>query len=171
MPTYRTKLVAGERRNFLIAPITLVIANVVNLNNRLFPPEVLRDCRTKWKGRKILLNHPTDWDDVDYIVANYLGHLGHTVYHSSQLISTGWFDVERTMRIAPVIYRKLCHHEAIEVSAGYQHSSTTTVHNGKPVDVMSKVYPHHIALLTGTPPGFTLEHGVGVNNCRRTATN
>lgn len=167
-----------DGRDYLVAPLTMIVPGVLNgSKGALFYPlsEITQNYQA-WDYMPIVINHPTD-DNGNPCSARsprILEKFGVGVVFNTQvsdkLVAEGWFDVEKTQRLAPTTYNKLLRGEVEELSTGLftrnypVQNGEEAQYNGKPYTHIARNYrPDHLAILPNSKGACSVSDGCGVN--------
>lgn len=167
---------ARNGRNYLIAPITLLVPGVLKGDKGplLYTPELVSRVNSEWNGMPIVVNHPKV--NGQYVSARSpkiaeqyeIGRV-YNVLPGSPLKGEGWFDEEDTKRVDARVYNALIRGTKLEVSTGIVQASKQSpegaVYNGKPyVAEVVHYKPDHLAVLPDEVGACAIRDGCGVNN-------
>lgn len=157
-------------REFLVAPMTLIVPGVMNGSKGplLYELEDIKQHYQSWDGMPILINHPeTSGRNPQVWNETGVGWVFNTTIED-KLSAEGWFDIERLQRLQPNILNALLKGEKVELSTGLgiDLESVSGVDNaGRQYTGIARKYrPDHLAILPDTVGACGIKDGCGVNN-------
>lgn len=158
-----------EGRDFLVAPITLLVPGVLNgSRGPLFYPlsEVSKN-PDAWDGMPMLLNHPAGISGrtPQVIEATGVGMLFNAKVNG-KLVGEGWFDIEKSNRLDSRLISAIENGQKVEVSTGLKISTDDNggTHNGERfIGTASNFLPDHLAILLDTAGACSVKDGCGIN--------
>lgn len=169
----RRAVVNGKQ--YLVAPMTLIVPGVLNgSKGRLYyPPEEVSKNPAIWNGVPLTLGHPTHPTTNEHQSAKdegVLERLGLGItkngrWDGSKLRADGWFDEERTQKLAPDVHNHLINSQPFELSTGLftENEEKAGDHNGKPYDYIARNYrSDHVAVLVNETGACSVKDGCGV---------
>lgn len=178
----RPRRVTEGGRNYLVAPLTLIVPGVLagSQGPLYYPPaEVARNPRD-WDGVPLTVGHPVDPLTGEHLSAGR-GHRNAVVgavrrpgLRGDRLTAEGWFHESATRAHAPELYDALLTGTPVELSTGLftdnEPAPFGAAYNGRPYTAVARNYrPDHVAVLLGERGACSLDDGCGVNvNTRRT---
>lgn len=160
------------RREFIVAPLTMIVPGVLNgsCGPILYPREEVEASAPYWEGVILTDGHLPRGTNGRHVRTHdqyAMGYVQNPTIQNGRLKGEGWFDVDRTRRISPLILRALERGERIELSTGLNvdFDHTPGIHNGRPYDSISRRYrPDHLAVLVAQRGACSIQDGCGVNN-------
>lgn len=173
----RAKRVTINGREFLVAPITLIVPGVLNGSKGplLYQPDDTRQSTPKWNGMPIVLEHPYDPVSGEHLSANSpgvierqgMGFLNESRFHN-KLQTNGYFDAQRTQQLVPQVYQALLDGSPVEVSTGLytrnEDAPPNANYKGRPYSYIARDYrPDHLAVLVSAPGACSVRDGCGLN--------
>lgn len=164
-------------REYLVAPITLIVPGVLNGSQGplYYPPEEVARDPGAWDGVYITLEHPRSKDGQPVSArspgifdSQGMGVLRNTRFEENRLKAEGWFDISRTASLSPVVLSNLELGNAMEVSTGLHTRNVPAVEgateNGKPYTATARDYrPDHLAVLAIATGACSVQDGCGLN--------
>jgi hypothetical protein len=100
-----------QGRDYLVAPMTLIAPGVLNGSKGplLYPPDEIAKNHRQWNGVPIVVYHPHRLGQpVSATEPGILDSQGVGVIRNAtsngRLRAEGWFDVQKTRRVNPVVY-------------------------------------------------------------------
>ena len=171
----RTRRAIAGGREFLVAPLTLIVPGVLNgSKGRLYYPleEVAAD-PAAWNDIPITAYHPRAKDgsplsatDPQVWQSQGIGAVKNA-WANGKLQAEGWFDAELTRQVDPRIYNALKRNQPIELSTGLYTDNDPApagaAWNGQPYDYIARNYrPDHLAVLPDEKGACSLDDGCGV---------
>jgi hypothetical protein len=173
-----TKRTTLQGKQYLVAPITLIVPGVLDGSKGalLYESEELAKNVDAWNGMPLTLRHPSSEDGKPlsarspYVREQVgLGSVYNAELLDGKLVAEGWFDLERTRLLSPALVEALESGNAIELSTGLFSKNETappgSSFNG--VDythIVKKIRPDHLAILTDQVGACSLSDGCGVLN-------
>lgn len=171
------KRVTANGREFLVAPLTMIVTGVLNGSKGAlyYPADEISRNVDAWNGMPLVVNHPTD-DEGRPISARTpeawtkygIGHVHNSAFRRGKLVAEGWFDVDLTQRVDARVLNRLLAGDRIELSTGLFTQDFPAppgaTYNGKRFDFIARNYrPDHLAILPDVPGACSLRDGCGVN--------
>lgn len=169
-------------RACLVAPLTMIVQGVLNGSEgaMYYPGEELARDPEAWNGMPIVKGHPVlggnpvsarDPKVLEELQLGTVFRARAEVGNKSKLVklkAQGWFDAEKTKRIAPEIYQALLEGRPVELSTGLFTSSEDAPEGaefrGKPyVKIARQHRPDHLAILIGEKGACSVQDGCGLN--------
>lgn len=153
-------------RKYLVAPMILLGPKIVRLEGerprKLLASEItFHENVRRWNGIPLLFQHCELGEGRNPAVLNKqcMGYVFNAKGVSGKLMADGWFDVERTERLAPGLVEIIANGVPIETSVAF-HSLNTP--SGE-YDVIQNFVPDHVAIVLGNEGIFNIAGGYGVN--------
>lgn len=168
----RTEMVNG--REFLVAPLTLIVPGVLNGSQGplYYPPEEIRRNVDAWNGVPMVVQHPTrngtpiSGRTPEAMSKQEIGRVYNVrIGDGGKLQAEGWFDVQATDRVDRTIMPRLRKGEPIELSTGLFTSNEPRPgdYNGKRYTHIARNYkPDHLAILPDRTGACSIRDGCGV---------
>jgi len=165
-----------DGREFLVAPLTSIVPGVLNgsKGSLYYPPEEIGRNVSLWDGIPLTVNHPFDPFTGEHLSAKDrgvwerqgIGQVQASTFNG-RLRHVGWFDVERTQRLAPQVHEDLINNRPSELSTGLftdnEASPGVDPRTGRPYDFIARNYrPDHIAILPHDVGACSRRDGCGV---------
>jgi hypothetical protein len=163
-------------REYLVAPLTLIVPGVLNgSQGPLYYPadEVERDFMA-WNEMPIVVYHPQSTDGTHVSAQSPgvldkqgIGYVRKPAYNG-KLTAEGWFDAERTRTVDQRVYDALLRNEPQELSTGLYTDNEpaengATAPDGRPYTHVARNYrPDHLAILPDQIGACSLRDGCGV---------
>jgi len=163
-----------EGRDYIVAPMTLIVPGVLNGSRgpMLYPLEEIQKNPSAWNGMPIVLDHPThngtpvSARTKDVLEKSRIGVILNTSAED-KLTAEGYFDIEKTRKVAPQILNQLESGQKIELSTGLGGDEDKQSGNFNSVSYNS-IYrnyrPDHLAVFTDKIGSCSIDSGCGVNN-------
>jgi hypothetical protein len=173
----RVRSIKREGREFLVAPMVLLRPQVLNGSKGplLYTPEEIRNSESQWDGIPMVVNHPSDKsghnisaDSPDVLRSTGIGLVKHPYTDKDGVLrGYGWFDVQKTDKVAPSITRDLRANRPIELSTGlFTKNEVAPVGshlNGTAYTHIARNYSaDHLAILPDQVGACSLRDGCGV---------
>ncbi|KKN70642.1 hypothetical protein LCGC14_0429150 [marine sediment metagenome] len=171
----KTRRETFDGRQFLVAPVTLIVPGVLNgsCGPLLYSSDEIAKNVDAWNGIPLVVDHPVD-DSGQFVSARSpsildaqgVGHL-FQANANGKLTAEGWFDVEKTSQVDDRIMQSLEAGKPIELSTGLIATSEPVdkgaAFNGTPYSFIARNYrPDHLAILLDQVGACSLEDGCGV---------
>jgi hypothetical protein len=162
-------------REHFVADMVLLVPAVLNGSQGplFYPEEEIAKRPGLWNGVPIVVGHPTENGvHVSARLPHVLERLGvGTVFNdrfeAGKRKAEGWFDAERTQRLAPVTHQKLLSGQPAELSTGLYTENQPVEngsHNGTPYGHIARNYlADHLAVLEDQRGACDNRMGCGVN--------
>lgn len=163
-------------REYLVAPLTLIVPGVLNgSQGPLYYPadEIERDFMA-WNEMPIVVYHPQSVDgshvsaqSPGVLDKQGIGYVRRPAYNG-KLTAEGWFDAERTRTVDQRVYDALLRNEPQELSTGLYTDNEpaengSTAPDGKLYTHVARNYrPDHLAILPDQIGACSLRDGCGV---------
>lgn len=181
METYISNLAGDVRtvqwdgREYLVAPLSMIVPGVLNGSNGplLYPESEINRDPDPWNNMPIVVNHPTkDGAPISARSPEVLEEFGIGVVFNATaagfLGAEGWFDVKKTMSVAPNILVNLRAGKPIELSTGLFTDNIPArngaQYEGRPYTATARnLRPDHLAILTSDRGACSVADGCGVN--------
>lgn len=172
----RVRHVTKGGREYLVAPLTLIVPGVLNGSKGAlyYPPEHVKRSAAAWNGTPLVVYHPTgpygehlSAGDPGVLDRQGVGFLQASSF-DGKLRSEGWFDAERTKQVDPRVYQSLVQGKPIELSTGLftdneEAASGSVDPKGRPYTHIAKGYkPDHLAVLPDQVGACSINDGCGV---------
>jgi hypothetical protein len=170
-------------RDFIVAPMTLIVPGVLNgsAGPLYYPEDELERDPSIWNGIPIVVNHPMKNGkplharDPEVLNKFGIGFLFRSKA-AGKLTTEGWFDIEQTKLVDNRVLEALEVGTPIELSTGlyadYIPAPADAVFNGKAYTYTVRNYrPDHLAVLPDQKGACSLDDGCGVNNADGTQAN
>lgn len=159
-------------REYLVAPVTLVVPGVLNGNKGplLYEEQDLALSADAWNGMPLVLDHPkvngqhVSARSVPVLDKFGLGQVFNTRM-ADKLTAEAWFDVERTQKIRSDILANLQSGTSIELSTGLftRDEPAQGEFNGKVYNAIARQHrPDHLAILPDGIGACSVNDGCGV---------
>lgn len=164
--------------DYIVVPLTMVVPGVLNGSRGplLYPKSELKKDPMAWNNMPIVVNHPRNafGNPVSARQPEVLEKVGiGTVFNTEfrdKLRAEGWFDIEKTKRVAPEILENILNRRPHELSTGLftdneQAQGVFNYGNGKAKKyqfIARNHRPDHLAILTDEPGACSVEDGCGV---------
>lgn len=168
----RVRLEHRDGKEYLVAPMSMINPGVLNGSKGplYYPQEEVDKNPRKWNGVPIVVYHPHEMGQpVSAKTPGVLERQGigtvRNTKSDGKLRAEGWFDVERTKRVNPDIYRRLLRSEPIELSTGLYTENEDEVgsYKGRPYVAVARNYqPDHLAILPDQKGACSIQDGCGV---------
>lgn len=169
--------VALNGRNYLVAPVTMLVSGVLNGSQGplYYPPGEVERNPMAWNGMPLLLGHPLA-DDGEHISGRdpqvwanrHLGHVFNVTAEDGKLKGEAWFEANACKDKDPKLTAMLEAGKPIEVSTGLftedEIAPAGAHHNGERYERIARNYrPDHLAVLMDEPGACSVADGCGVN--------
>lgn len=157
---------------YLVAPLTMIVPGVLNGSQGplYYPLEELQKQPADWNHIPIVLYHPVrngspiSAKDPEVLNTSQLGVLLNAKT-DEKLVAEGWFHVENTKRIAPVVWKNLEQGKPVELSTGLSLDvePVSGEFNGTAYKAIARNYrPDHLAILPDQTGACSIRDGCGV---------
>lgn len=176
----RTRTEHIGSREFLVAPVTMIVPGVLNGSKGplLYSAEEIAKNFSAWNNMPLILNHPIDGGSgrtPTILQEQGIGHVLKASIANSKLIAEAWFDVENTLRLDPGTFASLRANKPIELSTGLglelEPAPTDAVDNGNSYSfVVRNIQPDHLAILPDQVGACSVRDGCGVFNAKNGMT-
>ncbi len=170
----RTRRVMSGGREYLVAPLTLIVPGVLNGSKGAlyYPPEEIARNVDAWNGMPLTLGHPSvGGQNVSARRPEVVEEFGiGTVYaakYNGKLMAEGWFDSDLTKNKEKRVYDALVSNRPIELSTGLFTNNVPANnganHKGRFYQHVARDYrPDHVAVLVDQQGACSLRDGCGV---------
>lgn len=173
----RSRTVKEGSKTYLVVPMTMLRPQVLNGSKGplYYPPGEIVKSVAAWNRVPLTLNHPTHPDgrpassrDPGVAERLTLGEVRNPhIIGLGKLRAEGWFDAERTKRIAPDVYNALKAHRPVELSTGLftdnEIAQNGSSYLGKAYSHVARNYrPDHLAILPNQKGACGIQDGCGV---------
>lgn len=170
--TGKTRREILNEAEYLVAPLTMIVPGVLNGSQGplYYPLEELQKQPADWNHIPIVLYHPLkdgkpiSAKDPAVLNSSQLGVLLNTAA-TEKLTAEGWFHVENTKRIAPVVWKNLEQGKPVELSTGLLLDADPVQgeFNGTAYKAIARNYrPDHLAILPDVTGACSIKDGCGV---------
>lgn len=172
----KARRVAKDGREWLVAPMTLVVPGVMEGTSGplFYPASEVEKSAALWNGISLVAGHPMDGRKAlsvregDYLAQKSVGVVHNTRFERGKLRADGWFDVERLGAVEPRILADLHAGKPVALSAsmnldGDPVANDHPVHNGKRYTHTTRNYqPDHVGVFAEGPTACSILDGCGV---------
>lgn len=161
-------------RPHMVVPVTMIVEGVLNGSKGplYYPSSELRKDPDAWNNVPITLDHPksTFGEPISgrnpKVIRNVgMGYVFNAKYQDGKLVAEGWFDLDRTAQVSPMIFQRLKAGRAIELSTGLftDNEPKRGVYNGRDFMFIARNYkPDHLAVFEDKVGACSVGDGCGV---------
>lgn len=171
-----TRTVRVNDREYLVAPITIIVPGVLNGSNGplYYPAEEIARNYDTWNGRPLMYYHPKKGEqnvsanDPEMWAKWCIGYIFNTQINSNGHLSTeGWFDVAKLVTIDQSLLTKIKTKQKVEVSTGlktHQVPKSGTFNGVTYTHIAQDYRPDHLAVLPDEVGACSVNDGCGIFN-------
>jgi len=170
--TSGAKSVTLKKREYLVAPISLIVPGVLKgSQGALFysADEIAKNVDS-WNGVPLTIGHPGGSARTPDMLQLEIGRILNARIENSKLVADGYFE---TGLLPESVAAQLRSGEKLEISTGLftQNDDAPGDYNGKPYTHVATQYrPDHVALLLNDVGACSLQDGCGVFNKTKNIT-
>ncbi len=173
----RAKSRVFEGRNYLVAPLTLIVPGVLNGSRGplFYPAAEIAKSRAAWDHIPLVVYHPSN-DQGQGISAKSTGVLEKSgvgflqnisIDFAGKLRAEGWFDVDKTSAVDRRVLNSLQENQPMELSTGLgtdnEDAPEGSVFNGVSYSAIARNYvPDHLAILPDQVGACSIQDGCGL---------
>lgn len=171
----RARRVSVGGREYLIAPLTLIVPGVLQgSKGALFYPErEVANSVNEWQDVPIVVRHPTrngqniSVHDADVLNRSGIGVVRNPTMRNRRLVAEGWFDIDKTRRVDRRVHDALVKGQPIELSTGLYTDNVPAGNGanwrGREYTAVARNYKaDHLAILPDEVGACSIKDGCGV---------
>ena len=166
----KTRRVTRHSREYLVAPMTLIVPGVLNGSNGplYYPLDELTKTASAWNDMPIVVQHPNGGSgrQPSVLDASKVGRV-YNATTNGKLKAEGWFDVEALRRVDTRVLAALDAGQPMELSTGLytdnEEAEEGANHNGTAYTHVARNYrPDHLAILPDSLGACSIKDGCGL---------